>query len=166
MKTANKGPSKPSNMKNFVFILALAFLSATAFGQKVNFSGDWKLNESESELGYEFSLAPKAMKVEHTKKTLDLTSTSEWDGQEIESKSHFTLDGEISENVGFAESVTKSTANYDKKAKTLTIVTNGSVEGMDYTLTQIMSMKEGNLVVESEAAADMGEMFETFVFEK
>ena len=57
-------------MKNFVFIIALAFLSASAFGQKVNFSGDWKLNESKSELGYEFSLAPKAMTVEHTKKTL------------------------------------------------------------------------------------------------
>jgi len=153
-------------MKNFVFILALAFLSATAFGQKVNFSGDWKLNESKSELGYEFSLAPKAMKVEHTKKTLDLTSTSEWDGQEVESKSHFTLDGEISENVGFAESATKSTASFDKKAGTLKIVTNGSAEGMDYTLTQIMSMKEDMLVVELEAASDMGEMVETHVFDK
>jgi len=153
-------------MKNFAFIIALAFLSATAFGQKVNFSGDWKLNESKSELGYEFSLAPKAMKVEHTKKTLDLTSTSEWDGQEVESKSHFTLDGEVSENVGFAESVTKSTASFDKKAGTLKIVTNGSAEGMDYTLTQIMSMKEDNLVVELEAASDMGEMVETHVFDK
>ncbi len=153
-------------MKNFVFILALTFLSATAFGQKVKFSGDWKLNEDKSELGYEFSLAPSAMKVEHTKKTLDLTSVSEWDGQEIENKQHFTLDGEVCENVGFAETVTKSTANYDKKAKTITIVTNGSVEGMDYTLTQVMSMKEGSMVVESEAASDMGEMFETFVFDK
>ena len=153
-------------MKNFVFVIALAFLSATAFGQKVNFSGDWKLNESKSELGYEFSLAPKAMTVEHTKKTLDLTSVSEWDGQEIEIKSHYTLNGEISENVGFAESVTKSTANFDKKTKSLKIVTNGSVEGMDYTLTQTMTMKEGNLVMESEAASDMGEMVETFVFEK
>jgi uncharacterized protein YdeI (BOF family) len=153
-------------MKNFVFIIALAFLSATAFGQKVNFSGDWKLNESKSELGYEFSLAPKAMTVEHTKKTLDITSVSEWDGQEVESKSHYTLDGEVSENVGFAESATKSTANYDKKTKSLKIVTNGSVEGMDYTLTQIMTMKEGNLVINSEAGSDMGEMVETFVFEK
>jgi hypothetical protein len=163
---ANKGPSKPNSMKNFVFIIALAFLSATAYGQKPNFSGDWKINEDKSELGYEFSLAPKAMTVEHTKKTLDLTSTSEWDGQEIESKQHFTLDGAVCENVGFAESVTKSTASFDKKAKTLKIVTNGSVEGMDYTLTQVMSMKEENLVVESEAASDMGEMFETFVFDK
>ena len=153
-------------MKNFVFIIALAFLSATAFGQKVNFSGDWKLNEDKSELGYEFSLAPKAMKVEHTKKTLDLTNVSEWDGQEYESKQHLTLDGAECENVGFMESVTKSRANYDKKAKTLTIVTTGSAEGMDYTIKQIMSMKEESLVIESEASSDMGDLPETFVFEK
>jgi hypothetical protein len=57
-------------MRNFVFIIALAFLSATAYGQKADFSGDWKLNESKSELGYEFSLAPKAMTLVHTKKHL------------------------------------------------------------------------------------------------
>ena len=153
-------------MKNFVFIIALAFLSATTFGQKVNFSGDWTLNEDESELGYEFSLAPKAMKVEHAKKTLDITSVSEWDGQEIETKAHYTLDGEVSENPGFEDSVTKSTAGYDKKTKTLKIVTDGEVQGMSYTLTQIFSMKDDKLNVESEAASDMGELFETFVFDK
>jgi len=153
-------------MKNFVFVIALAFLSATAFGQKVNFSGEWTLNEGKSELGYEFSLAPKAMTVEHTRKTLDLTNVSEWDGQEYESKAHYTLDGEVCENPGFEDSVTKSTANFDKKTKTLKIVTDGEVQGMSFTLTQVMSMKDGNLVVESEAASDMGEMFETFVFDK
>ena len=153
-------------MKNFVFIIALAFLSATAYGQKPNFSGDWKLNEDKSELGYEFSLAPKAMKVEHTKKTLDMTSVSEFDGQDYESKSHYTLDGEVCENTGFMESVTKSTANFDKKTKSLKIVTDGTFQDMDYTHTQIMTMKEGNLVVDSEIASDMGEMVETFVFEK
>ena len=153
-------------MKNFVFIIALAFLSATTFGQKVKFSGDWKLNEDESELGYEFSLAPKAMKVEHTKKTLDVTNVSEWGGQEIETKAHYTLDGEVSENPGFEDSVTKSTAGYDKKAKTLKVVTDGEFQGMNFTLTQIFSMKEGSMVVESEVASDMGEMMETFVFEK
>jgi hypothetical protein len=153
-------------MKNFVFIIALAFLSATAFGQKVNFSGDWKLNESKSELGYEFSLAPKAMTVEHTRKTLDITRVSEFDGQEYEDKAHYTLDGEVCENTGLMESVTKSTANFDKKTKSLKIVTEGTFQEMDYTLIQIMTMKEGNLVVNSEIASDMGEMVETFVFEK
>jgi len=118
-------------MKNFVFIIALAFLSATAFGQKVNFSGDWTLNEGKSELGYEFSLAPKSMTLAHTKKTFDQTNVNEWDGQEYETKAHYTLDGEICENPGFMDSVTKSTANFDKKAKTIKIVTDGTVEGMD-----------------------------------
>ena len=153
-------------MKNFVFIIALAFLSASTFGQKVKFSGDWKLSEDKSELGYEFSLAPKTMTVEHTKKTLDVTSVSEWDGQEIETKAHYTLDGEVSKNPGFEDSVTKSTAGYDKKTKTLKVVTDGEVQGMSYTLTQVYSMKDGDLNVDSEAASDMGEMFETFVFEK
>ena len=153
-------------MRNFVFIIALAFLSATAFGQKVNFSGDWKLNESKSELGYEFSLAPKSMTLVQTKKTFDQTNVSEWDGAEIETKNHYTLDGEISENPGFEDSVTKSTAVFDKKAGTLKIVTDGEVQGMGYTLTQVYSMADGQLVVESEAASDMGEMVETFVFDK
>ena len=153
-------------MKNFVFIIALAFLSATAFSQKVNFSGDWKLNKSKSELGYEFSIAPKAMKLEHTKKTLDLTRVLDFNGQEFEDKQHYTLDGEISENVGFEESVTQSTANFDKKARTLKIVTEGTFQEMNYTHTQIFSMKEDNMVVNSEIGSDMGGMVETFVFEK
>jgi hypothetical protein len=153
-------------MKNFVFIIALAFLSATAFGQKPNLSGDWKLNEDKSELGYEFSLAPKAMTVVHTKKTLDLTRGFDFNGQELEDKQHYTLDGEISENAGFEGSVTKSTANFDKKTKSLKIVTEGTYQGMDYTHTQIMSMKEDNMVVNSEVASDSFELVETFVYEK
>jgi len=152
-------------MRNFVFIIALAFLSVSAIGQKPNFSGEWKFNADESEVSYDFSLAPKALTLEHTKKTLDVTQLSDWDGQEVESKAHYTLDGEICENPGFMDSVTKSTANFDKKAKTLKIVTDGSVEGMDYTHEQTMSLKEGQLVVESVAASDMGELVETFIFD-
>jgi len=153
-------------MKNFLFVITMALLSSTAFGQKVNFSGDWKLNEGKSVLGDQFSLAPKTLNVVHKKKTLDLASMSEFNGESVEGKQHLTLDGEECENVGMMESVTKSTALYDKKARTLTVVTKGSVQGYDYTLTQTFSMMEGNLVIESEATSDMGEMAETYVFEK
>ena len=153
-------------MKKFSFIIALALVSALSFGQRAKFSGEWKLNEGKSELGDQFSLGPKTLLVEHTKKTLDLTSISEFDGQEMESKQHLTLDGEECENIGLMESVTKSTASYDKKAKTITVVTRGSVQGYDYTLTQTMAMKGDNLVMESEATSDMGDMTETFVFDK
>jgi hypothetical protein len=153
-------------MKNFVFILALVLVSSVAIGQKVNYSGEWKLNEGKSTLGYEFSLAPASMTVTHTRKTLDIKLVNVFDGQEYVTEQHYTLDGEEVENLGFMESVTKSTAVVDKKSKDIKIDTKGSAEGMDYTLIQNFSLKEGNLVVQSEAASDMGELVETFVYDK
>lgn len=153
-------------MKKLVLYLALAFLSISATGQKPNFSGEWKLNEGLSELGYEFTLAPKSLTLEHTRKTLDIIAVSEWDGQPYESTNHYTLDGVICENSGYEGTVTKSTAAFDKKAKTVRIVTEGEVQGMAYTLTQVYSMRENKLVVETEAVSHRGEMAETYVFEK
>lgn len=153
-------------MKKIALILPLAFLSLALLAQKPNFSGTWKLNQNKSELNYEFTLAPKGLTVEHTKKTVDVTTASEWDGQPYEVENHYTLDGEVCENPGLDGTVTKSTATFDKKAKTLKIVTDGEAQGMAYTITQVFSMKEDNLVVESEAASDMGELAETYVFDK
>ncbi len=154
-------------MKNFAFVLALVLFSSVAMGQKVNYSGEWKLNESKSELGYEFSMAPITVSVNHTRKTLDLKPVNVWDGQEITSESHFTLNGKETENIGFGESITKSTAVVDKGTKAITIITDGSSDGVgDWTSTQVMSLKDGNLVIEFEAVSDMGDIVETYVFDK
>ena len=154
-------------MKNIAFVIALVLFSSVAIGQKVNYSGEWKLNEDKSELGYDFTLAPASMTVKHTKKTLDIKSVNVWDGQEMVSDDHFTLDGKECENTGFGESVTKSTAVVDKKTRAITIETAGYADGVgDWTSTQNISMKDGNLVIKFDAASDMGELVETYVFDK
>ena len=154
-------------MKNFAFVLALVLFSSVAIGQKVNYSGEWKLNETKSELGYDFSMAPITVSVDHSKKTLDLKPVNVWDGQEIASESHFTLDGKECENIGFGESVTTSTAEVIKETKAIKIVTDGSSDGVgDWTSTQIISLKDGNLVIDFEAVSDMGEIAEIYVFDK
>lgn len=154
-------------MKNFALVLALVLFSSVAIAQKVNYSGEWKLNEDKSELGYDFSLAPSSLNITHAKKTLDMKSVSNMQGQELVSESHFTLDGKEVENVSYGETVVKSTAVVDKKTKAITIVTNGDTEGIgEWTSTQILSLKDGNLVVDFEAASDMGEIAETYVFDK
>ena len=154
-------------MKNFAFVLALVLFSSVAIGQKVNYSGEWKLNKSKSELGYDFSLAPNSVSVKHTKKTLDLKTVNVWDGQEMVRESHFTLDGKENENISFGESVTKSTAVVVKETKAIKIVTNGSSENVgDWTSTQIISIKDGTLVIQFEAASDMGGIAETYIFDK
>lgn len=154
-------------MKNFALVLALALLSSVAIGQKVNYSGEWKLNESKSELGYDFSMAPASITIEHSNKAMDLKTVNVWDGTEVVSETHVTLDGKESENIGFGESVTKSTANADKETGAIIITTKGSADQVgDWTSTQNMFMKEGNLVIQFEAASDMGEIAETYVFDK
>jgi hypothetical protein len=154
-------------MKNIIFVFALVFLSATAFSQKVNFTGEWKLNKEKSELGDQFSLAPQSLKIAHTKKTLDLEKFAEIQGQEFETKEHFTLDGKECVNVGLGESETKSTAAWNKKTKKMIIETAGAMEdGSEYSMAQEISLKEGALVIDMTAGSDFGEMFETYVFDK
>jgi len=154
-------------MKNFAFVLALVLFSSVAHGQKVNYTGDWNLNKSKSELGYDFSMAPNSVSLKHTKKTLDMKTVNVWEGQDIINESHFTLDGKENENTGYGESITKSTAVVDKKTKDITIVTNGSSEGVgDWTSTQIISIKDGQLVIKFDASSDMGGLTETYVFDK
>ena len=154
-------------MKNYALIIALILFSSVAIGQKVNYSGEWKLNENKSELGYDFSMAPASVTVTHTKKTLDMKTVNVWDGQEIPSESHFTLDGKECENVGFGETDTKSTAEVVKATKAIKIITKGYADSFgDWTSTQVMSLKDGQLVLEFEAASDMGEIAETYVFDK
>lgn len=156
-----------TSMKNFAFVLAFVLFSSVAIGQKVNYSGEWKLNDSKSELGYDFSMAPASLTVAHSKKTLDLKTVNVWDGQEIASESHFTLDGKECENVGFGESVTKSTVEVDKETNAIKILTSGDSEGIgEWTSTQILSLKDGNLVIAFEAESDMGGIAETYVFDK
>jgi len=154
-------------MKNIAFVLALVLFSSVAIAQKVNYSGEWKLNESKSDLGYDFSMAPASITVKHTRKALDMKTVNVWDGQEMVRESHLTLDGKECENVGFAESVTQSTAEVDKKTKAILITTKGEADGVGaWTSRQHMTMKEGNLVIAFEAASDMGEIAETYVFDK
>jgi len=154
-------------MKNLALIFALVLFSSVVIGQKVNYSGEWKLNETKSELGYDFSMAPASVTITHSKKALDLKTVNVWDGTEVVSESHITLDGKETENISFGESVAKSSAEVNKETNAIIITTKGSAEGVgDWTSTQNMFMKEGNLVIQFEAASDMGEIAETYVFDK
>ena len=142
-------------------------MAATAFGQKVNFSGEWKLNEGKSELGYQFSLAPDNIVVKHTKKTIEVEKHGQMQGQEYTTNDLFTLDGEACENPGFGDSVKKSTAVWNKKTRVLTITSVIPLDdGSDVELIEEMAMNEDNLVVGTTASSAYGEMYEKHVFDR
>ena len=78
----------------------------------------------------------------------------------------YNLDGKECRNAGFGESNTLSSANLDRESKAIKIVTAGSAEGMDYTFSQLISLRGGHLVVNAKAETDMGELVETYLYDK
>ena len=154
-------------MKNIVFVMALVVLSSAGYGQKVNFSGEWKFNNDLSEQGDQFSLAPNSLVVLHTKKTLEMERHSTWDGQDFTTEDFFTLDGRECENPGMMDSIKKSTATYDKKTKKLSITSYVELEdGTELEIIEELSMEGEKLVIDSAVSSPYGDMFEKFVFDK
>jgi hypothetical protein len=153
-------------MKQTVFVLSLLLFSSATLAQKVKYSGDWILNEDKSELGHEYSLAPASISIKQTRKLLVMKTTHHWNEEIYVSEQRFTLDGEACENAGFENSTTLSSAELDRESKTIKIVTQGNAEGLDYTFTQDISLRDGHLVVNARAETALGELLETFVFDK
>lgn len=154
-------------MKRIVFVISLAIIASSVYSQKVNLSGTWKLNESKSELGDQFSLAPNTIVLKHEKKSLEVEKQGSMQGTEYTSNDILTLDGEECENPGFMDSVKKSTAVWDKKTKVLKIISKIPMEdGTDVDITEEMTMDGENLILESTASSSYGDLVERFVFDK
>ena len=154
-------------MKNIVFVIALVLVTTSSFGQKVNFSGEWKINWEKSELGDQFSLAPNSLIVKHERKTIELERNHDFQGTEVITKDVLTLNGEECENTGWMDAVKKSTAVWGKKTKVMTITSNIQMEdGTDVEILEEIAMDGDNMVLESTASSDYGDLVERFVFDK
>ncbi len=114
--------------------------------KKANFTGEWALNESKSELGEGRMYSPVKMTVqqEGNSITLERTRTGR-DGEERTSKEVLTLDGKESINKGENRTST-STATWSKDGKTLTILTNTEINREGETIkmksTEIWTLEE------------------------
>lgn len=108
-----------------VFILASAGLMA-----QTNFSGTWAFNESKSNFGdMQFRMYATALVITQEGNNLSVESTYIGpDGTERKVANKYTLDGQISENQGFGNSVTKSTITWSADKTSLTIATTMTFE--------------------------------------
>jgi hypothetical protein len=109
----------------FLFLNSILVLHA---GKKVDFSGNWILNEEKSELG-ERSWADinKNIKQEDNKLVVERKFTGR-NGEEMTATDTYTLDGKESVNEGFGNSERKSTATWSEDGKTLTIKSSVSFD--------------------------------------
>lgn len=108
-----------------VFILASAGMMA-----QTNFSGTWAFNESKSNFGdMQFRFAASIMVITQEGNNLTVESTMTGpDGTERKMTAKFTLDGQVSENQGLGNSVSKSVVTWSSDKAALSIATTMTFE--------------------------------------
>jgi hypothetical protein len=110
--------------KSTVFVTAAAFAticSAHTARQGANFSGDWTLNTTKSELGEMAGRVPTKLKVTQSADAITTERTSSFNGEERKTTEKITLDGKESENVVFGTSKKKSIAKWADNGQTLNL---------------------------------------------
>ena len=133
-------------------LIAVSF-TLSGFAQKPDFSGTWKLNESKSKLGAEFSMAPGTLIISQDRNTLTSESIADFQGQEFRQKNTYKLDGSESKNEGWQGMELVSIANWIEDGKSVEIKTTVEMmDGGELTITQTFGMDGENLVVENALA--------------
>ena len=151
-----------------LFLLLTASISFAGIAQNPDLSGKWKLNESESKMGGEYSFAPLEITIEQEGNKMTTTRVTEFQGNTNERTSSYNLDGTDSKNEGFQGSEIISVATWDEEGKALKIVTKIEMrDGGELTITGVYSLKGENLVINN--AMEGGPMEsdpETWVYDK
>ena len=135
--------------------------SATVLNAPPNFSGEWKLNESKSEMG-QFGRAAKKIKVESVDAqgiSYERTSTNQA-GEEVVRKEKLTFDGnEVESTGGFGNAKTKSKATITDDAMTINAVSVFDRDGqsMEVKRKEVWKLSDGGNVLTIEASSSFGD---------
>lgn len=154
-------------MKKLLLLSAAVVFSSAIFAQGPDFSGSWKLNDSKSTLGAEFSMAPKEVIIAQTGNDMSVEKHSEFQGQAFVSTDKYTLDGKECTNTVFQDMQKKSTCAWSDDKTSLKVVSKMSMgDGGDITINEVYKLDGGSLFIESTSSSSFGDMSEKMVFDK
>lgn len=153
-------------MKKLIYLFLVSLFSIVVTGQ-TDFSGTWKLNSSKSTLGDQFSMAPKDIIITQDGNSFTVERHSTFQDRDITTKDILTLDGKECENPGWRDSIKKSVAEWSSDKKSLKVTSKLPIgDNGDMTVVNVYKMDSDNLVLQSDASSSMGELSETYVFDK
>ena len=160
--------------KLLAFLVAPAFLLSFTFKtDKVNFSGEWKLNEGKSELGdFGGRFVARSIKVEQKDDAITIAKIlpSFNGGHPVTTTQILTFDGKESETTVFGGAKRKSTAKWseDGQALTLNHTTIFEREGQtnEFKGTETWTMKDGALSIVSITSSPRGETTTKAIYNK
>jgi hypothetical protein len=158
----------------YSLLIPVAFLlSFTTVAYRANFSGDWKLDESKSELGEFGGRVARSFKVEQKENEITIARTTPGfnGGDPVTSTVTLTFDGKVIESEGFGGSKRKSTAKWSDDGLTLT-VNNTTIFERDGQTNEFKSTetwtvtKDGLLSVVTNSNSPAGERTTKAIYKK
>ncbi len=162
-----------SNIFYALLIPCLLLFSFTAVDQRANFSGDWKLDESKSELGDFGGRVARSLKAEQKANDITITRTTPGfnGGDPVTTTFTLSYDGKVTESEGFGGSKRKSTAKWSDDEATLTINSTTTFErdgqSMEIKSVETWTLtKEGLLSVVTQSSSPRGESTTKAVYSK
>lgn len=157
-----------------ILLIAPAFLSAFAIqANRVNFSGDWKLNEGKSDLGQFARFATRLIKADQKDDAITIAKTApSFNGEDVTITETLSYDGKETETTVFGSSKRKSTAKWSDDGKTFTISYtllfdfNGQITEIKGTETWTLSDDGKVLTLQINSSSPQGEFSSKAVYDK
>lgn len=156
-----------------VTAVVFSFSFITASAQRANFTGEWKLDETKSELGEWGGRTARSIKAEQKDSSITVSKTSPGfnGGDPVTTTITLTYDGKIVESEGFGGSKRKSTATWSADGKTLTVITTTNFErdgqSFEFKATEIWTLTaDGLLSVATNSTSPRGDVSTKAMYKK
>ena len=105
-----------------VVIAAITLLSFRALPDRANFSGEWKLDESKSDLGQFANYAPRVIKITQTADSVTIAKTAPtMNGDDATNTETLSYDGTQTKSTIFGTSTRTASAKWSDDGQALTI---------------------------------------------
>lgn len=158
----------------YALLVPTLFLFSFTIGtDKVNFSGDWKLDEAKSELGDFGARVARSLKADQKPDAITVTRVTPGfnGGDPVTTTLTISYDGKVTESEGFGGSKRKTTAKWSDDGQTLTISNttlferDGQTNEFKSTETWTLT-KDGLLSVVTKSNSPRGESITKAIYGK
>jgi hypothetical protein len=156
-----------------LFIASSFLFAFTSKMDRTNFSGEWKLNESKSELGQFGRFATHTIKVDQKDDAITITQIAPaFNGGDRTTTRTLTYDGKEVETTLFGNSKMNSSIKWADDAKTFTINYtlhldfNGQTSEVKGAETWTLSDDGKTLTLQNNSSSDQGDLSTKAVYEK
>jgi hypothetical protein len=160
--------------KLLVLLIAPAFLfSFNIKADRANFSGDWSLNESKSDLGQFANYAPRKIKIDQKDDAITISKTApSFNGDDLTTTETLSFDGKETESTVFGTSKRKASAKWSDDGQTLAITYdlmldfNGQTTEIKGTETFTLTDGGKTLTSQNNSTSSFGDIAAKGVYEK